>query len=52
MGVDVDEAGGDDEVGGVDDLTGRGMAMVAAYASAWGVERVAGGKRVWFEVDG
>ena len=36
------------------DLTatsGRGLALVAALATAWGVERIPNdGKRVWFEV--
>ena len=30
--------------------TGRGIAMVADLASAWGVEHVEGGKCVWFEL--
>ena len=30
--------------------TGRGIAMVADLASAWGVENAAGGKCVWFEL--
>ena len=29
---------------------GRGLALVAALADDWGVERVAGGKYVWFEL--
>ena len=33
-------------------LSGRGVALVDALASAWGVERVAEGKRVWFEIRG
>ena len=34
-----------------DDATGgRGMAVVEAVASRWGVDSVDGGKRVWFEV--
>lgn len=32
------------------DTSGRGMALVQSLASAWGVERLAEGKRVWFEV--
>lgn len=28
--------------------SGRGLFFVEHYATAWGVERVAGGKRVWF----
>jgi anti-sigma regulatory factor (Ser/Thr protein kinase) len=32
-------------------LDGRGMAMIQATASAWGVERAAYGKVVWFEID-
>ena len=35
----------------VDDLTGRGLAMVAAFSAAWGVERHDEGKCVWFELD-
>jgi anti-sigma regulatory factor (Ser/Thr protein kinase) len=31
--------------------TGRGLAMLASIASAWGVEREADGKSVWFEID-
>jgi anti-sigma regulatory factor (Ser/Thr protein kinase) len=31
--------------------SGRGVAMVDATASRWGVEQEAGGKRVWWEVD-
>jgi anti-sigma regulatory factor (Ser/Thr protein kinase) len=30
--------------------TGRGLAMVADLATAWGVDLVEGGKRVWFEL--
>lgn len=29
---------------------GRGLALVAALADDWGVERVPGGKYVWFEL--
>jgi anti-sigma regulatory factor (Ser/Thr protein kinase) len=35
----------------IDDLTGRGLAMVAGYAADWGVEEQADGKCVWFELD-
>ena len=31
--------------------TGRGLAIVDQLSRWWGVERVAGGKTVWFEVD-
>ena len=31
---------------------GRGLALVAALADDWGVERVPGGKYVWFELTG
>ena len=33
-----------------DDTTGRGLALVEALASAWGVEARPDGKAVWFEV--
>jgi anti-sigma regulatory factor (Ser/Thr protein kinase) len=33
-----------------DDEGGRGLALVAALADDWGVERVPGGKYVWFEL--
>jgi anti-sigma regulatory factor (Ser/Thr protein kinase) len=34
-----------------DDATGgRGLAVVEAVASRWGVDPIEGGKRVWFEV--
>ena len=32
--------------------TGRGMLLVEALSSAWGAERTATGKAVWFELDG
>jgi anti-sigma regulatory factor (Ser/Thr protein kinase) len=32
-------------------LSGRGMALVEAMASRWGVESDGTGKRVWFELD-
>lgn len=35
----------------VDATTGRGMLVVHALAKAWGVENVADGKVVWFELD-
>ncbi len=31
--------------------TGRGLAIVDQLSRWWGVERVAGGTTVWFEVD-
>ena len=31
--------------------TGRGLGLVSALASSWGVECVDGGKTVWFELD-
>jgi serine phosphatase RsbU (regulator of sigma subunit)/anti-sigma regulatory factor (Ser/Thr protein kinase) len=37
----------------VDSMTGRGLSLVAALASSWGIEpAAAGGKVVWAEVDG
>jgi anti-sigma regulatory factor (Ser/Thr protein kinase) len=33
-----------------DDVGGRGLVLVAALALRWGVEPVAGGKRVWFDL--
>jgi anti-sigma regulatory factor (Ser/Thr protein kinase) len=35
---------------GTDSTTGRGLRLVATLAVAWGVERAAAGKTVWFEV--
>ena len=35
---------------GVDAVSGRGLAIVAALSQAWGVEPGVRGKRVWFEV--
>jgi anti-sigma regulatory factor (Ser/Thr protein kinase) len=35
----------------VDDATGRGLAMIAAYAAEWGAEARGDGKCVWFEID-
>ena len=32
--------------------TGRGLMLVDRMASQWGAERTAGGKSVWFELDG
>jgi anti-sigma regulatory factor (Ser/Thr protein kinase) len=34
-----------------DEPTGRGLAIVDRLSRWWGVERQAGGKTVWFEVD-
>ncbi len=31
--------------------TGRGLNLVMHMADRWGVEKVAGGKKVWFEID-
>lgn len=36
---------------GTDAMTGRGLSMVAAVASDWGVEPAAEGKTVWAELD-
>ncbi len=35
----------------VDDTSGRGLQLVDALSSRWGVEALRAGKRVWFEVD-
>ena len=35
---------------GTQSTTGRGLRLVATLAVAWGVDRSAGGKAVWFEV--
>jgi anti-sigma regulatory factor (Ser/Thr protein kinase) len=35
-----------------DATTGRGLQLLESVASAWGVEPLAAGKTVWFEVDG
>jgi hypothetical protein len=32
-------------------MTGRGLALVDELARRWGVDRVEGGKSVWFELD-
>lgn len=39
---------------GLDATTGRGMRLVESLSTDWGVERVGGGKAVWFDlpVDG
>ena len=34
-----------------DDQSGRGMDLVESLAAAWGIERLPGGKCVWFEVE-
>jgi two-component sensor histidine kinase len=49
----------DDEIGGRPRLKthhpsgghGRGLHVVDAMASSWGVQEVAAGKRVWFELE-
>lgn len=35
-----------------DATTGRGLMLLARLSAAWGADRLAGGKCVWFEVDG
>ena len=35
---------------GPDSTTGRGLRLVDSLSSAWGVDRTAAGKTVWFEV--
>jgi anti-sigma regulatory factor (Ser/Thr protein kinase) len=36
---------------GTSSVTGRGLHLVEALATRWGVDEVAGGKIVWFELD-
>lgn len=51
--VEVADTGLSDAVARVatpQDVSGRGLQLVAALASAWGTTRVAGGKVVWFDV--
>jgi hypothetical protein len=33
-----------------EDTSGRGLGLVAALATAWGVDERPGGKSVWFEL--
>jgi anti-sigma regulatory factor (Ser/Thr protein kinase) len=33
------------------DTSGRGLSFVASMSKAWGVQRLPGGKVIWFEVD-
>lgn len=35
----------------VDDLTGRGLALVVAMAASWGIDTNRDGKCVWFEME-
>jgi anti-sigma regulatory factor (Ser/Thr protein kinase) len=52
--VEVDDVSGEVPVRQAPDSTaerGRGMLIVESLARAWGVERMEGGKTVWFEVD-
>jgi len=32
------------------DANGRGLGIISAVASTWGVDRIPGGKRVWFRI--
>jgi anti-sigma regulatory factor (Ser/Thr protein kinase) len=34
-----------------EDESGRGLLIVDSLASAWGVDEMPGGKRVWFRID-
>jgi len=36
---------------GVDDESGRGLATVAAVSTAWGVDALPWGKRIWADLD-
>jgi GAF domain-containing protein/anti-sigma regulatory factor (Ser/Thr protein kinase) len=38
-------------LGGEDEMTGRGLALIDALASRWGTEQVSDGKIVWCELD-
>jgi len=52
--VAVSDLGGGVPVAGdasTDAVSGRGILMVEAMASAWGMRRNGAGKSVWFEVD-
>lgn len=51
--IEVSDTGGgspDPRDAGADATSGRGLSMVATMSSAWGVERHAAGKTIWFEV--
>lgn len=51
--IEVSDEGGtlpDVAEAAADATSGRGLALVEALASAWGVEDLPGGKTVWFEV--
>src|SRR4051794_4479230 len=37
-------------IGGEDEMTGRGLALIDALAERWGAEEVTGGKVVWCEL--